>query len=73
MSEEQIDQDELNMHECMLPLMKLFDHMEHNKITPQVPQVYIVSTNRDAVGVCEISIYVVFVYRGVCPMSFHLG
>ena len=40
MSEEQIEQDELNMHECMLPLMKLIDHMEHNKITPEVPQVH---------------------------------
>ena len=38
-SEEQIEQDELNMHECMLPLMKLIDHMEHNKINPVVPQV----------------------------------
>lgn len=39
MSEEQIEQDELNMHECMLPLMKLVDHMEHNKITPEVAEV----------------------------------
>ena len=39
-SEEQIEQDELNMHECMLPLMKLIDHMEHNKITPAVAEVY---------------------------------
>lgn len=38
-SEEQIEQDELNMHECMLPLMKLIDHMEHNKITPEVAEV----------------------------------
>ena len=38
-SEEQIEQDELNQHECMLPLMKLIDHMQHNKITPEVPQV----------------------------------
>lgn len=38
-TEEQIEQDELNQHECMLPLMKLLDHMEHNKINPQVPKV----------------------------------
>lgn len=38
-SEEQIEQDELNLHKCMLPLMKLLDHMEHNKITPEVPKV----------------------------------
>jgi DNA-dependent protein kinase catalytic subunit len=37
-SEEQIEQDELNQHECMLPLMRLIDHMQHNKITPEVPQ-----------------------------------
>lgn len=42
MSEEQIEQDELNMHACMLPLMKLIDHMEHNKITPEVAEVYII-------------------------------
>ena len=40
-SEDNIEQDELNIHECMLPLMKLLDHMEHNKITPEVAQVYI--------------------------------
>ena len=39
LSEEQIEQDELNTHECMLPLMKLLDHMEHNKINPVVPKV----------------------------------
>lgn len=38
-SEEQIEQDELNTHECMVPLMKLLDHMEHNKINPEVPKV----------------------------------
>ena len=38
-TEEQIEQDELNQHECMLPLMRLLDHMEHNKINPQVPKV----------------------------------
>ena len=38
-TEEQVEQDELNQHECMLPLMKLLDHMEHNKINPQVPKV----------------------------------
>ncbi len=38
-SEEQIEQDELNTHECMLPLMKLLDHMDHNKINPEVPKV----------------------------------
>jgi DNA-dependent protein kinase catalytic subunit len=37
-SEEQIEQDELNMHECMLPLMRLIDHMQHNKITPEVAE-----------------------------------
>ena len=45
MSEEQIEQDELNTHECMLPLMKLIDHMEHNKITPEVAQVYIIQVS----------------------------
>ena len=44
MSEEQIEQDELNQHECMLPLMRLIDHMQHNKITPEVPQVLIHTT-----------------------------
>lgn len=48
-TEEQIEQDELNQHECMLPLMKLLDHMEHNKINPQVPKVnyylYLIQTN----------------------------
>ena len=39
MSEEQIEQDELNQHECMLPLMRLIDHLQHNKITPEVPEV----------------------------------
>ena len=39
LSEEQIEQDELNAHECMLPLMRLLDHMEHNKINPVVPKV----------------------------------
>ena len=43
-SEEQIEQDELNQHECMLPLMRLIDHMQHNKITPEVPQVLIHTT-----------------------------
>ena len=38
-TEEQVEQDELNQHECMLPLMQLLDHMEHNKINPQVPKV----------------------------------
>ena len=33
-NEEQLEMDELNQHECMLPLMKLLDHMEHNKINP---------------------------------------
>lgn len=39
MSEEQIEQDELNLHECMLPIMKVIDHMEHNKVTPEIAQV----------------------------------
>ena len=39
LSEEQIEQDELNTHECMLPLMRLLDHMQHNKINPEVPKV----------------------------------
>ena len=38
-SEEQIEQDELNGNECMLSLMKLLDHMEHNKINPEAPKV----------------------------------
>ena len=38
-AEEQIEQDELNQHECMLPLMRLIDHLHHNKITPEVPEV----------------------------------
>ena len=38
-TEEQIEQDELNQHECTLTLMKLLDHMELNKINPQVPKV----------------------------------
>ena len=38
-SEEQIEQDELNTHECMVPLMRLLDHMEHNKINPEVAKV----------------------------------
>ena len=41
MSEEQVEQDELNQHECMLPLMRLLDHMQHNCVTPKVSQVYI--------------------------------
>ena len=32
MSEEQLEEDSLNLHECMVPLMKLLDHMQHNKI-----------------------------------------
>ena len=40
-AEEQIEQDELNQHDCMLPLMRLIDHLHHNKITPEVPEVYI--------------------------------
>ena len=39
-AEEQIEQDELNQHKCMLPLMRLIDHLHHNKITPEVPEVY---------------------------------
>ena len=39
-SEEQIEQDELNGNECMLSLMKLLDHMEHNKINPEAPKVH---------------------------------
>lgn len=29
-----MEEDELNSHKCMLPLMRLLDHMEHNKVTP---------------------------------------
>ena len=38
-SEEQVEQDTLNTHECMSTLTTLLDHMEHNKINPQVPKV----------------------------------
>ena len=34
-----MEQDELNTHESMLPLMRLLDHMDHNKINPVVPKV----------------------------------
>lgn len=44
-SEEEIEQDELNLHENMLPLMKLLDHMDHNKINPEVPSVHNISVN----------------------------
>jgi DNA-dependent protein kinase catalytic subunit len=37
-SEEHIEQDELNLHHCMGTFMKILDHMEYNKITPQVPK-----------------------------------
>eukprot|EP00731_Ephydatia_muelleri_P028749 Em0020g393a len=40
MSEEKVEQDALNTHECMLTLMKLLDHLEHNKINPEVPKVF---------------------------------
>lgn len=33
-SEEHMEMDELNQHECMLPLMKLLDHMQHNNLNP---------------------------------------
>ena len=39
MKEEQIEQDEVNTHECMISIMRLFDHMEHNKINPEAPKV----------------------------------
>ena len=42
-SEEEIEQDELNLHECMSPLMKLLDRMEHNKINPEVPSLCIIT------------------------------
>ena len=53
-SEEQIEQDELNMHECMLPLMRLIDHMQHNKITPEVAEVQRVIT--ECMNVCALYI-----------------
>ncbi|XP_064405997.1 DNA-dependent protein kinase catalytic subunit-like isoform X2 [Halichondria panicea] len=34
--EEQLEQDCVNTHECMVPLMRLLDHMEHNKINPEI-------------------------------------
>ena len=46
-TEEQIEQDELNQHECMLTLMKLLDHMELNKINPQVPKVSDANAKRE--------------------------
>ena len=38
-SEEQLEQDCVNIHECMVPLMRLLDHMEYNKINPEVEKV----------------------------------
>ena len=46
-----MEQDDLNIHECMLPLMKLLDHMEHNKINPEVPKVL-----RVCVCVCGVKL-----------------
>ncbi len=37
--EEQLEQDCVNTHECMVPLMRLLDHMEHNKINPEIVKV----------------------------------
>ena len=54
-SEEQIEQDELNQHECMLPLMRLIDHMQHNKITPEVPQVLIHTTTVAVLRISKLS------------------
>ena len=34
-SEEQMEMDVLNEHECMLPLLKLLDHMQHNNLNCQ--------------------------------------
>ena len=38
LSEEQLEDDELNSHECMISLMNLLDHMQHNKITPEITE-----------------------------------
>jgi DNA-dependent protein kinase catalytic subunit len=37
-SEEELELDGLNTHECMLVLMNLLDHMQHNKIIPEVTE-----------------------------------
>jgi len=36
-SEEELEMDSLNQHRCMLPLMKLLDHMQHNITQPHPP------------------------------------
>ena len=42
-SEEHVEEDDLNMHECMATFTKLLDHMEVNKITTQLAKVRIIS------------------------------
>ena len=37
--EEEVEQDELNSHECMSVIMRLLDHMQLNDINPAVPAV----------------------------------
>ena len=37
--EEEVEQDELNSHECMSVIMRLLDHMQLNNINPAIPTV----------------------------------
>ena len=39
LTEEEIEQDDLNTHECMTVIMRLLDHMQRRSITPAVRKV----------------------------------
>lgn len=52
-SEEQLEMDCVNVHECMVPLMRLLDHMDANNVNPPVPTVTIQTTTQACVSVVE--------------------
>ena len=41
MSEDTVEMDELNRHECMAKMTALLKHLVQNKISPEQPKVFI--------------------------------
>ena len=40
MSEDTVEMDELNGHECMATITSLLKHLIQNKISPELPKVF---------------------------------